>query len=68
MTWGPLHFDNYYYYSTSPSSTDKVLKRTLGWHEFKITTGSTGGQMFIDDTLINSYTGDHGFDSVYLTL
>jgi len=79
VTWGEpgyifslgiMDFNRYNYYSTSPSSTGgtPVLQRTLGWHEFKITTGSTGGQMFIDDTLVNSYTGDHGFDSVYLTL
>lgn len=66
---GVMDWDNNSYFSHSPDSNGRTsVQRTLGWHEFKINMGITGGEMFIDDTLVNSFTGNHGFDSVYLSI
>lgn len=60
---------NYFFGGPEKSGDGRTsIPRTLGWHEFKITTSSTGGQMFIDDTIVHSYTGDCGFDSVQLNM
>ena len=48
--------------------TETSIGRTVGWHELEIDTSTTGGQMFIDDILVHSYTGNFGFDSVKLSL
>jgi len=44
------------------------IPRTVGWHKFEIKISSTGGQMFIDDILVHSFTGDFGFNAVQLSL
>ena len=60
---------NYFYGAPECSGGGRTsVSRTLGWHEFEINTDFAGGQMFIDDTLVHSYTGDYGFDSVRLSL
>lgn len=68
---GTMDWDgsNYFYGAPECSGGGRTsVSRTLGWHEFEINTDFAGGQMFIDDTLVHSYTGDYGFDSVQLVL
>lgn len=68
---GVMDWDGNNYFFSGP---DKVgdgrtsVQRTLGWHEFKINIDSTDVQMFIDDILVHSATGDFGFDSVQLCM
>ena len=68
---GIMDYDGSNYFYGGPGQIDNgrtSVSRTLGWHEFEINMDSDGGQMFIDDTLVHSYTGDFGFDSVELIL
>lgn len=67
---GVMDWDGKYYYYHSPDGTSvrTSVTRTLGWHEFKISIDDTGGQMFIDDVLVEAFIGDYGVDSVNLTL
>ena len=68
---GVMDWDNSYYFFHSPDLDGAIrtsVQRTIGWHEFKISMDSVGGGLYIDDTMVNSFTGDHGFDSVYLSI
>ena len=66
---GVMDWDNSNYFCHSPTASNErtSIPRTLGWHEFKIDIGTTSGEMYIDDILVNSFTGNHGFDYLHLS-
>lgn len=66
---GVMDWDGGNYWFGGPSDSGRTsISRTAGWHKFEIKISSTGGQMFIDDILVDSFTGDFGFNAISLVL
>jgi len=68
--WGGGFYYAFHYEGSIPCTITPrhTIPRTLGWHKLEIDVGSSSAELYIDDVLAGSCTGDFGFDRIQLSL